>query len=47
MSAKATRDPKAGMFQGLRAKIAPVSASISVVDERERGGARRPSTHST
>ena len=45
-SANATRDPKAA-FQGLRANIAPVSGSISVVTNGAEALRDGPSTHST
>ena len=47
MSAKATREPNV-RFQGLRANIAPVFASISVFDKGQQSRSRcAPSTHST
>ena len=46
MSAKAMRDPN-DVFQGLRAKIAPVFASFSVSTKASEADRDAPSTHST
>ena len=46
MSAKAMREPKV-KFEGLRAKIAPVAASVSVSINASDAALDGPSAHST